>query len=264
MRYIQPMAAPKHPPTDADTMTHFGFETVPRSEKAGRVRAVFDSVARRYDLMNDLMSGGLHRVWKTALIDWLRPRPGMHLLDLAGGTGDIAFRFLDRTGGGGHVSIVDINAEMLQVGRDRAARRELDDSHVDWICGDGETLPLKDRCVDAVTIAFGIRNCTDIEAVLAESRRVLRPGGRFMCLEFSRLAVAGLAPVYDAYSFKVLPRVGQMVAGDRAAYQYLAESIRQFPDQDRFAGMITAAGFDVVKYRNLAGGIAAMHSGWAV
>ena len=264
MRYIQAMATTNTDPHDDETLTHFGFETVPRSAKAGRVRAVFDSVARRYDLMNDLMSGGLHRLWKTALIDWLRPRTDMHLLDLAGGTGDIAFRFLDRTGGRGHVSIVDINAEMLQVGRGRAARRKLNEGHIDWLCGDGEALPLKDRAIDAVTIAFGIRNCTNIEAILAESRRVLRPGGRFLCLEFSRLAVAGLEPVYDAYSFKVLPKIGQMVAGDRAAYQYLAESIRQFPDQDRFAGMIGGAGFDVVKYRNLAGGIAALHSGWAV
>ena len=264
MRYIQAMGTTRAEPHDDETLTHFGFETVPRSEKAGRVREVFDSVARRYDLMNDLMSGGLHRLWKTALVDWLRPRADMHLLDLAGGTGDIAFRFLDRTGGRGQVSIVDINAEMLRVGRDRAARRKLNAGHIDWLCGDGESLPLKDRAVGAVTIAFGIRNCTDIAAVLAEARRVLKPGGRFLCLEFSRLAVAGLEPVYDAYSFKVLPQIGQIVAGDRAAYQYLAESIRQFPDQDRFAEMITDAGFDVVKYRNLAGGIAAMHSGWAV
>ncbi len=264
MRYIQAMGTSHAEPDDDGTLTHFGFETVPRSEKAGRVRAVFDSVAGRYDLMNDLMSGGLHRLWKSALIDWLRPRADMHLLDLAGGTGDIAFRFLERTHGRGHVSIVDINAEMLRVGRGRTARRGRGDGHVDWLCGDGEALPLKDRAVDAVTIAFGIRNCTDIAAVLAESRRVLRPGGRFLCLEFSHLAVAGLAPVYDAYSFRVLPRLGQMVAGDGAAYRYLAESIRRFPDQDRFAGMISTAGFDVVRYRNLAGGVAAMHSGWAV
>jgi len=236
----------------------FGFRQVPKADKARLVRGVFDRVAGRYDLMNDLMSAGAHRLWKAALIDWLKPRPEMHLLDLAGGTGDIAFRF--RAAGGGRVTVIDVNAEMVAVGRARARRRSCDG--VDWTVGDAERLPVADGAADAVTIAFGIRNCTDVGAVLREARRALKPGGRFICLEFSRLALPNLAPLYDAYSFRVIPAVGRIVAGDRDAYRYLVESIRRFPDQERFKAMIEAAGFGQVAYRNLAGGVAALHSGW--
>jgi demethylmenaquinone methyltransferase/2-methoxy-6-polyprenyl-1,4-benzoquinol methylase len=241
--------------------TDFGFQRVSAEEKTRRVRAVFDSVAGRYDLMNDLMSGGLHRLWKDALITWLRPRAGMHLVDLAGGTGDIAFRFLKA--GGGTVTVTDINAEMLLVGKHRAGQRGLTEN-VDWLCGDAENLPLPDMCADAVTCAFGIRNMTHIDRALVEIRRVLKPGGRFICLEFSRLAVPGLDGIYDAYSFEVVPRLGRMVAGDEDSYRYLAESIRKFPDQARFAGMIEQAGLSQVEVQNLSGGIAAMHSAWRI
>ncbi len=240
----------------------FGFRLVPRAEKAGLVRDVFDSVAGRYDVMNDLMSLGAHRIWKRALIDWLRPRPGIHLVDLAGGTGDIAFRFL--RAGGGRVTVLDINGEMLRVGQQRAARRRAGDGRIAWIQSDAEQLPLADAAVDAVTIAFGIRNCTDIAAVLAEARRVLKPGGRFLCLEFSRLALPGLERLYDAYSFRLIPELGAAVAGDRESYRYLVESIRRFPDQSRYAAMIESAGLARVRWRNLAGGIAAIHSAWRI
>jgi demethylmenaquinone methyltransferase/2-methoxy-6-polyprenyl-1,4-benzoquinol methylase len=241
--------------------THFGFTDVPEAEKATLVRGVFDSVAPKYDLMNDLMSLGVHRVWKDVLINKLSPRAGMNLLDVGGGTGDIAFRFLAR--GGGHVTVCDINAEMLKVGRDRAIDKGIL-SGVDWVCGDAEDLPVPDASMDAFTIAFCIRNVTRIEKALAEARRVLRPGGRFLCLEFSKVGLPLLAQAYDVYSFKVLPALGQMVADDRDSYQYLAESIRRFPDQETFAAMIADAGLDQVRYDNLTGGVAAIHSAWAI
>lgn len=244
---------------EAGDSTHFGFRDVDTREKAGLVKGVFDSVAFRYDLMNDLMSGGVHRLWKSAMIDWLNPRPGMRLLDVGGGTGDIAFRFLER--GGGAVTVVDINQEMLEVGRSRASRAGRGED-VTWLCGDAERLPVADCSVDAYTTAFCIRNVTRIPDALKEARRVLKPGGRFLCLEFSEVAIPLLDRVYDAYSFRVLPVLGQRVAGDREAYQYLAESIRRFPSQTAFARMIGSAGFDLVKYRNLSGGIAALHSAW--
>lgn len=251
-------ASPSPEPGDRAT-THFGFRSVAADEKAGLVGNVFTSVATRYDLMNDLMSFGIHRLWKSAMMDWLRPAPAMRLLDVGGGTGDIATRFLDR--GGGPVIVVDINREMLAVGRDRA----IDGGRlheIGWVCGDAERLPIADACVDAYTAAFCLRNVTRIDRALEEAYRVLKPGGRFLCLEFSRVAVPLLARLYDPYSFRVLPAMGQIVAGDADAYRYLAESIRRFPPQDTFVRMIAKAGFDLVRYRNLSGGIAALHSGW--
>jgi len=239
--------------------THFGFQEVREEDKASMVRAVFDGVASSYDLMNDLMSGGIHRLWKAELINTLKPRPDMKLLDLGGGTGDIAFRF--RAKGGGPVTVCDINKEMLSVGRDRAIDRAILDG-IDWVCGDAETLPFPDRSVDAVTIAFCLRNVTRIDLALAEARRVLRPGGRFLCLEFSHVVLPGLAQLYDQYSFKVLPLMGKLVANNRDAYQYLAESIRKFPRQADLVERMTAVGFERASYRNLSGGIAALHSGW--
>jgi demethylmenaquinone methyltransferase/2-methoxy-6-polyprenyl-1,4-benzoquinol methylase len=223
------------------------------------VRAVFDSVAPRYDLMNDLMSLGIHRAWKRIFVSDLDPRPRDTLLDLAGGTGDVSFGWLRR--GGGRVLLSDINAAMLTVGRDRAINLGFAGS-VSLLVADAERLPLPDRSVDRVSIAFGLRNCTDKDAVLAEARRVLRPGGRFLCLEFSRLRVAALMPLYDGWSFNVLPRLGRLVARDAGSYQYLAESIRTFPDQEHLAAMLRQAGFSRVSVRNLSGGIAAIHAGW--
>ncbi|HIJ39238.1 MAG TPA: bifunctional demethylmenaquinone methyltransferase/2-methoxy-6-polyprenyl-1,4-benzoquinol methylase UbiE [Rhodospirillaceae bacterium] len=239
--------------------THFGFRTVREDEKASLVREVFDDVAPRYDLMNDLMSAGVHRLWKAAMIDWLRPRPGMTLLDVGGGTGDIAFRFAAR--GGGPVVVCDINREMLAVGRDRAIDRN-SGAALQWVCGDAETLPIPDRSVDAYTIAFCLRNVTHLDLALAEARRVLRPGGRFLCLEFSKVVLPMLSGLYDVYSFRLLPWLGEKVAGNRAAYQYLVESIRKFPPQEDLARRMRDAGFEQVSYRNLSGGIAALHSGW--
>ncbi|PKU23392.1 bifunctional demethylmenaquinone methyltransferase/2-methoxy-6-polyprenyl-1,4-benzoquinol methylase UbiE [Telmatospirillum siberiense] len=246
-------------PSPTEATTHFGFRTVREEEKASLVRAVFDGVATRYDLMNDVMSVGIHRFWKDNLIDWLRPRAGMSLLDVGGGTGDIAFRF--RARGGGPVTVCDINREMLSVGRDRAIDRNCQDD-VSWVCGDAERLPFPDRSVDAYTIAFCLRNVTRIDLALAEARRVLKPGGRFLCLEFSQVVLPALRGLYDRYSFEVLPRIGAMVAGNRDAYQYLVESIRKFPPQAELAGRMAQAGFEQVHYRNLSGGIAALHSGW--
>ncbi len=246
-------------PAPSEGTTHFGFRTVREQEKASLVRDVFDDVAPRYDLMNDVMSLGIHRLWKAAMLDWLRPRPDMTLLDVGGGTGDIAFRF--RARGGGPVVVCDINREMLSVGRDRAIDRNIEDG-LDWVCGDAEALPFPDRCVDAYTIAFCLRNVTHIDAALAEARRVLKPGGRFLCLEFSQVVLPLLRQLYDQYSFRILPVMGQLVAGNREAYQYLVESIRRFPPQEGLAERMRAAGLEQVKYRNLTGGIAALHSGW--
>jgi len=242
--------------------THFGFRNVSRADKAGLVRGVFDSVARRYDVMNDLMSAGVHRLWKDAMVDWLAPRPGWRVLDVAGGTGDIAFRIADRAAGAAIV-VADINENMLSVGRDRAIDRGRL-AGLDWVVADAEKLPLPASSVDAYTIAFGIRNVTDIPAALREARRVLRPGGRFLCLEFAHVEQPVLRALYDAWSFKALPQIGRMVAGDADSYRYLAESIRKFPDQQAFAGMIGAAGLEQVKVRNLSGGIAALHSAYAI
>ncbi len=251
----------------AEEAVSFGFETVPEPEKVRRVRHVFESVSSRYDLMNDLMSGGVHRLWKQAMIDWLAPRPGIRLLDVAGGTGDIALRVIARLGSDrvGEIVVCDLTPEMLEVGRDRAIDQGILARHPGsprWVCGNAEALPLADRSVEAYTIAFGLRNVTRIDAALAEARRVLRPGGRFLCLEFSQVAVPLLSGLYDLYSFKVLPALGAWVAGDRDAYRYLVESIRRFPSQGELAGLIAEAGLAQVRYRNLSGGIAALHSAW--
>ncbi|MGF1592308.1 MAG: bifunctional demethylmenaquinone methyltransferase/2-methoxy-6-polyprenyl-1,4-benzoquinol methylase UbiE [Kiloniellaceae bacterium] len=263
-----PDGPPPAPGDDDAGRTHFGYREVGEAEKPSLVRGVFRSVAGRYDLMNDLMSGGIHRLWKSAMVDWLNPRRGLTLLDTAGGTGDIAFRVLDRLEAQGHggearVIVCDLTAEMLAVGRDRAVDRGLLQG-LSWVCGDAERLPLPDRSVTAYTIAFGLRNVTHIERALAEARRVLKPGGRFLCLEFSRVVVPLFADLYDQYSFRVLPAMGAAVAGDRESYLYLAESIRRFPPQEDLAAMLAAAGLSQVRYRNLSGGIAALHSGWRI
>ena len=243
----------------------FGFQDVPEAQKQGLVRGVFSSVASRYDLMNDVMSVGIHRLWKDAMVDWLNPQPGMAVLDVAGGTGDIAFRSAQATRKKdceAQITVCDLTPEMLGEGRCRAEAKK--ESAITWICGDAQALPLPDASFDAYTIAFGIRNVTHIDKALAEARRVLKPGGRFLCLEFSRLEVPVLDKLYDAYSFKILPRLGGLIAGDAPSYQYLAESIRRFPPQREFARMIADAGLSQVKIRNLAGGIAALHSAWRV
>ena len=243
----------------------FGFRDVPEAEKEGLVREVFSSVAARYDLMNDLMSAGVHRIWKDAMVEWLNPRPGWQVLDVAGGTGDIAFRIADMARlreGEADITVCDINAQMLGEGVRRAT--EKNDTAIQWVCGDAEKLPVPDNHFDAYTIAFGIRNVTHLDIALREAFRVLKPGGRFLCLEFSHVEVPGLDTLYDAYSFKLLPKIGGLVAGDEASYRYLAESIRRFPPQAEFAQMIGEAGLSQVKVRNLSGGIAAMHSAFKI
>ena len=237
----------------------FGFRRVQRAEKKPLVRAVFDSVAPRYDIMNDLMSLGIHRVWKRILATRMRPAPMRSLLDLASGTGDVAAHW--RRLGGGPVLATDINEAMLSQGRDRAINRGIAEN-LCYIVADAENLPVPDRTVDVVSIAFGLRNCTDRLAVLREARRVLKPGGRFFCLEFSQLQVAVMAPLYDRWSFDVLPRVGRAIAGDADSYRYLAESIRTFPDQETLAATMVEAGLARVAFENLSGGVVAIHSGW--
>lgn len=241
-------------------MVPFGFRDVEPEEKPALVRGVFSSVASRYDLMNDLMSFAVHRLWKDEFVAWLDPRPGWAVLDVAGGTGDIAMRIearIRRRGGAGAITVCDVSFAMLEQGMARPGGENLD-----WLCGDAEQLPIADASQDAYTIAFGIRNCTHLDRVLKEAHRVLKPGGRFLCLEFSKVIVPGVDTLYDLYSFSVLPRLGEVVAGDGAAYRYLAESIRRFPSQKVFAASISEAGFGQVTFRNLSGGIAAMHSGW--
>ncbi len=242
---------------DPDQTTHFGYQTVPEGDKAGMVHGVFSRVASKYDVMNDLMSGGVHRLWKDAMMDWLAPRAGQRLLDVAGGTGDVAFRFLKR--GGSSAVVCDLTEPMLIEGRKRA---EAEGAPLDWVVGDAMALPFADAAFDVYTISFGIRNVTRISDALSEAYRVLKPGGRLMVLEFSRIPNDLMQKAYDLYSFNVIPVMGQIVAGDRDSYQYLVESIRKFPVQDDFATMIRKAGFGQVKYRNMTMGVAALHSGW--
>jgi demethylmenaquinone methyltransferase/2-methoxy-6-polyprenyl-1,4-benzoquinol methylase len=243
--------------------TSYGFKDVGAGDKQTLVNDVFHRVAGRYDLMNDLMSGGLHRLWKDALVSWLNPpkRPGWKVLDVAGGTGDIAFRIIDASHGNAHATVLDINGSMLEVGRERAAKRGLE-ANTDFVEANAEELPFADDTFDAYTIAFGIRNVPRIEVALSEAFRVLKPGGRFLCLEFSEVEMPLLDRVYEAWSFNAIPRIGQIVAGDGEPYAYLVESIRKFPNQANFASMISRAGFDRVTWRNYSGGIAALHSGW--
>ncbi len=247
---------------NSDKTTHFGFETVREADKAGRVQGVFNSVASKYDVMNDVMSMGIHRVWKDAMMDWLAPRPGQRLLDVAGGTGDISFRFLKRAGHG-HATVLDLTEPMLVEGRQRAEADQMADS-LNWVVGDAMALPFEDNTFDVYTISFGIRNVTRPQEALNEAYRVLRPGGRLMVLEFSQLSNDGLQKLYDLYSFNVIPRMGKLIANDYDSYQYLVESIRKFPDQETFLNMVRAAGFENAKYRNLSMGIAALHSGWKI
>ena len=240
----------------------FGFRRVPLGDKQTLVDDVFHSVARRYDLMNDLMSGGLHRAWKAALVTAVNPPKkelAFSVLDLAGGTGDVAFRIADAGGPGTRVTVADINAGMLEVGRERAAKAK---RKIEFVEANAEKLPLPDKSFDAVTIAFGIRNVPRIEAALAEAHRVLKIGGRFLCLEFSSVDVPGLDRLYDLYSFNVIPTVGRVVTGDAEAYRYLVESIRKFPRPEKFAGMMRDAGFRRVSFQPMTGGVVALHSGW--
>ena len=244
--------------------THFGEQTVPLDEKQGLVDDVFHSVARRYDLMNDLMSGGLHRAWKDALVTAVNPPKNdkpFALLDLAGGTGDVAFRVVAAGGPGVRVTVCDVNTDMLTVGRERAMTSGYDQA-VGFERGNAEALSYGDRSFDCVTIAFGIRNVPRIESALAEAYRVLRVGGRFLCLEFSSVDVPGIDMLYDLYSFQVIPRLGEAVAGDREAYQYLVESIRKFPPPEKFAAMMRDAGFRRVSFTPMTAGVVALHSGW--
>jgi demethylmenaquinone methyltransferase/2-methoxy-6-polyprenyl-1,4-benzoquinol methylase len=248
----------------AQDETHFGEQTVPLAEKQGLVDDVFHSVARRYDLMNDLMSGGLHRAWKDALVTAVNPPKGdrdFHLLDLAGGTGDIAFRVAETGGPNVRVTVCDINSDMLTVGRERALERG-HDLAVTFEQANAEQLPYPDKSFDCVTIAFGIRNVPRIERALEQAYRVLRIGGRFLCLEFSSVDVPGVGALYELYSFNVIPRIGEAVTGDREAYQYLVESIRKFPKPPAFGKMIEAAGFRRVTFTAMTAGVVALHSGW--
>lgn len=244
-------------------MENFGFKKVSKEEKPKLVNKVFDNVAFRYDLMNDLMSAGLHRLWKDSFIDWLAPRKNTHLLDVAGGTGDIAFRFSKKTKNQAKVTILDRNENMLNEGKRRLNVGQIAPD-LEWVCGDAMNLPFKNEIFDYYTISFGIRNVLDLKKCLSEALRVLKPGGRIMILEFSKVENETLNKIYDAFSFNVVPRLGKLIANDAESYQYLIESIRKFPSQEELASLVSEAGFRLVKYRNLTQGVVAMHSGWKV
>ena len=253
----------RHIMTDNTTnKTHFGFQTVDEDAKSGMVEGLFSNVASKYDIMNDVMSVGIHRIWKEAMMDWLNPRENQKLLDVAGGTGDVSFKFIKRAGVA-HATVCDLTESMLIEGQKRAEADAMGE-HLDWVVGDAMDLPFEDNTFDVYTISFGIRNVTRVDEALSEAYRVLKPGGRLMVLEFSQLPNPMMQKAYDLYSFNVIPRMGQLIVGDSASYQYLVESIRNFPDQDTFATMIRTAGFKNVKYRNLSMGIAALHSGWKI
>ena len=245
-----------------ENTTHFGFETILEKDKAEKVQGVFSSVASKYDVMNDFMSLGLHRFWKDAMMDWLAPRGGQLLLDVAGGTGDISFRFLKRARNA-HATVLDLTEPMLAEGRKRAATAGIS-GQLDWVVGDAMALPFEDQTFDVYTISFGIRNVTNPKKALAEAYRVLKPGGRIMVLEFSHIPNDLLQWCYDKYSFNVIPRLGQIIARDRSSYQYLVESIRKFPNQENFLNLVSEAGFENTKYRNLTMGVACLHSGWKI
>ena len=244
-------------------MENFGFKKVSKEEKPKLVNKVFDNVAFRYDLMNDLMSAGLHRLWKDSFIDWLAPRKNTHLLDVAGGTGDIAFRFSKKTKNQAKVTILDRNENMLNEGKRRSNIGQMA-FDLEWVCGDAMKLPFDNEVFDYYTISFGIRNVLDLKKCLSEALRVLKPGGRIMILEFSKVENETLNKIYDAFSFNVVPRLGKLIANDAESYQYLIESIRNFPSQEKLASLVSEAGFRLVKYRNLTQGVVAMHSGWKV
>ena len=244
-------------------MENFGFKKVSKEEKPKLVNKVFDNVAFRYDLMNDLMSAGLHRLWKDSFIYWLAPRKDTHLLDVAGGTGDIAFRFSKKTKNQAKVTILDRNENMLNEGKRRLNVGQIAPD-LEWVCGDAMNLPFKNEIFDYYTISFGIRNVLDLKKCLSEALRVLKPGGRIMILEFSKVENETLNKIYDAFSFNVVPRLGKLIANDAESYQYLIESIRKFPSQEKLASLVSEAGFRLVKYRNLTQGVVAMHSGWKV
>lgn len=248
--------------TESQNTTHFGFKTVDETEKAGMVEGLFSSVASKYDVMNDAMSMGIHRLWKDAMMDWLAPRGALKLLDVAGGTGDVAFRFLKRAPQS-HATVFDMTQGMLDAGRTRAEADDMADS-LDWVCGDAMALPFAANTFDVYTISFGIRNVTRPQVALEEAYRVLKPGGRLMVLEFSQIPNPAMQWAYDQYSFNVIPKMGQVIANDADSYRYLVESIRKFPDQDTFLQMIRDAGFENAKYRNYTMGIAALHSGWKI
>jgi len=248
-------------PISSQDTTHFGYATVPVAEKAGLVQGLFSDVAGSYDLMNDFMSFGVHRLWKDALIDWIRPKAGQRFIDLAGGTGDIAFRLARHLKGRqAALAVCDLTPAMLVEGAKRAEKKS-SLGPLTWVAGDATALPFADGSADVVTMAFGLRNVAEPPKAMAEIHRVLRPGGRFFCLEFSKVVLPLLNQAYDLFSFQVIPTLGQVVAGDRESYQYLVESIRQFADQDTLAEQLRAAGFAKATYRNLSGGIAAIHRG---
>ena len=248
---------------NVEKMENFGFKKVSKEEKPKLVNKVFDSVAFKYDLMNDLMSGGLHRLWKDNFIDWLAPRKNTHLLDVAGGTGDIAFRFINRTKNQAAVTVIDRNENMLKEGKRRSNAGKVE-TDLEWVCGDAMKLPFENEVFDYYTISFGIRNVLDLKKCLSEAFRVLKPGGRIMILEFSKVENQTLNKIYDAFSFNVVPRLGKLITNDAESYQYLIESIRKFPSQEKLANLVTEVGFRQVKYRNLTQGVVAMHSGWKI